>query len=78
MGDLTIDHPAHYGGQDNPHEPIKVIEHYGLGFHLGNAVKYILRAPRKGAPLEDLKKVRWYLDREIARMESHAVEASHG
>jgi hypothetical protein len=69
-----VDHPPHYGGVENPHEPIKVIEHYGLSFCLGNAVKYILRAPLKGAELEDLKKARWYLDREIARMEDGAAE----
>ena len=62
----TIDHPAHYGGADNPYEAIKVIEAWTLGFCLGNAVKYISRAGRKGNALEDLKKARWYLDREIA------------
>lgn len=65
-----VDHPAHYGGADNPHEAIKVIEHYGLGFCLGNAVKYILRAPFKGTQVEDLKKSVWYIQREIARLES--------
>lgn len=64
-----VDHPAHYGGADSPHEAIKVIEAWGLGFCLGNTVKYIARAARKGALLEDLKKARWYLDREIARLE---------
>lgn len=62
----AVDHPAHYGGADNPYEAIKVIEAWGLGFSLGNAVKYISRAEKKGAALEDLKKARWYLDREIA------------
>jgi len=60
----TIDHPAHYGG-DYGFEPIKVIEAWDLGFHLGNTVKYIARAGKKGPALEDLKKARWYLDREI-------------
>lgn len=62
----TVDHPAHYGG-DSTYEAIKVIEAWGLGFHLGNAVKYIARAGKKGSALEDLQKARWYLDREIAR-----------
>jgi len=61
----SIDHPAHYGGADNPYEAIKVIEAWGLGFNLGNTVKYIARAGKKGATLEDLQKARWYLDREI-------------
>lgn len=64
-----VNHPAHYGGADNPYEAIKVIEAWGLGFCLGNAVKYIARAEHKGATLQDLKKARWYIDREIQRME---------
>lgn len=63
----AVDHPAHYGGEHDPYEAIKVIEAWGLGFHLGNAVKYLARAGRKGDRLEDLRKARWYLDREIAR-----------
>ena len=63
-----VDHPAHYGG-DTTYEAIKVIEAWELGFCLGNTVKYISRAGKKGDALEDLKKARWYLDREIARRE---------
>lgn len=62
----SVNHPPHYGGADNPYEAIKVIEAWGLGFNLGNAMKYIARAGKKGDALEDLKKARWYLDREIA------------
>jgi hypothetical protein len=62
----AVDHPAHYGGADNPYEAIKVIEAWGLGFNLGNTVKYIARAEYKGATVQDLEKARWYLDREIS------------
>lgn len=65
-----VDHSAHYGGKDNPYEAIKVIEAWVLGFHLGNAVRYISRAGKKGDALEDLRKARWYLDREIANRET--------
>lgn len=65
--DDAVDHPAHYGGEDDLYEAIKVIEAWDLGFHLGNAVKYVARAGRKGDALTDLCKARWYLDREIAR-----------
>lgn len=65
----TVDHPPHYGGDGNLYETIKVIEAWGLGFHLGNVVKYISRAEKKGSRLEDLKKARWYLEREIKRVE---------
>lgn len=70
----AVHHPAHYGGEDNPYEAIKVIEAWGLGFCLGNAVKYISRAGRKNAAkeVEDLRKARWYLDRRIQQLEGKA------
>jgi hypothetical protein len=67
----AVNHPAHYGGEDNPYECVKVIEAWNLNFRLGNAVKYIGR-PEKGDYLEDLKKARWYLDREIRLREEAA------
>jgi hypothetical protein len=70
MSGDAVNHPAHYGGADNPYEAIKVIEAWGLGFNLGNTVKYISRAGKKDATLQELKKARWYLDREIANMEA--------
>jgi Protein of unknwon function (DUF3310) len=60
-----INHPAHYGGVDDPYETIKVVEAWHLGFHLGNTVKYISRADKKENRIEDLKKAAWYLQREI-------------
>lgn len=64
-----VDHPPHYGGADDPYEAIKVIEAWRLGFHLGNAVKYICRAGRKDDELEDLKKALWYLNRHVKNLE---------
>jgi len=61
----AVDHPSHYGGAENTYEAIKVIEAWNLGFNLGNVVKYISRAGKKGSKLEDLKKAQWYLNREI-------------
>ena len=69
----TVNYPAHYGGEDNPYEAIKVIEAWSLGFNLGNTVKYISRAGKKNPRLEDLKKARWYLDREISNLEKPHV-----
>ena len=60
----AVNHPQHYGGADNPYEAIKVIEAWALGFCLGNTVKYIARAGKKDATIQDLKKALWYLDRE--------------
>lgn len=67
----AVDHPAHYGGAENTYEAIKIIEAWDLGFNLGNTVKYISRAGKKdpAKTLEDLKKARWYLDREIQKLE---------
>lgn len=74
MPQEQVDHPVHYGGEDNPYEAIKVIEAWNLGFCLGNTVKYISRNGKKqnssNSLVEDLKKARWYLDREIAKLEA--------
>lgn len=60
-----VNNPSHY--QAGGLESIDVIEAFELNFRLGNVVKYVLRADRKGKALEDLKKARWYLDREISK-----------
>lgn len=70
MEQSNINHPTHYGGSDNTYEAIKVIEAWHLGFNLGNVVKYISRAGKKGDKLEDLKKAQWYLQREIEKLET--------
>lgn len=64
MSDM-VNHPQHYQGAGI--EAIDVIEAFNLGFSLGNAVKYILRAGRKLNRIEDLKKAVWYINREIQR-----------
>jgi hypothetical protein len=74
----VVNHPPHYGGEDNTYEAIKVIEAWGLGFNLGNSVKYICRAGKKGQGdklhLYDLEKARWYLDRKIQNLEKKIAE----
>ena len=64
----SVHRPAHYA-EGRIYEPIAVIEDWELNYRLGNAVKYISRAGRKQDALEDLKKARWYLDREIDQLE---------
>lgn len=61
-----INHPPHYTGHPSGVECITVTEH--MNFCLGNAMKYIWRAGSKGDAIADLKKARWYIDREIARL----------
>lgn len=63
----TVDHPTYYnqGGI----EVIDAIESWGLGFSLGNVIKYVARAEHKGKQIEDLKKAQWYLNRQIEFLE---------
>jgi hypothetical protein len=42
------------------------------GYLKGNIMKYMWRYERKGKPIEDLKKARWYLDRLIGLRERKA------
>lgn len=62
-----VNHPEHYttGGI----ETIDFIEAKGLDYNLGNVVKYITRADKKGKQLEDLKKAQWYLNRAVSNLE---------
>lgn len=63
----NVNHPAHYQGFSNGAEVIDITEN--LTFNLGNVVKYVARAGRKtDDPLEDLKKAKFYLEREIERL----------
>lgn len=62
-----INHPKHYNSHPSGVECITVTEH--MGFNLGNALKYIWRADLKNDAIEDLKKARWYIEREISLRE---------
>lgn len=67
MSKETVNHPDHY---NQGIEAIDIIESWNLNFSLGNAIKYILRAPYKGSKIEDIQKAIWYLERELQRKES--------
>ena len=70
-----VNHPLHYTSHParcqcgQGIECIQITEH--MGFNLGNAVKYIWRCDLKRDAIEDLKKARFYIDREIALREGH-------
>ena len=68
-----VNHPQHYGGENNEYETIKVIDAWGLGFSLGNSVKYISRAGKKekDKELQDLKKALFYLKHHIDNLEKN-------
>lgn len=61
-----VEHPDHYTWL--PVEAIEITERFN--FCMGNALKYIIRADHKGNPIEDLKKARFYIDRELANRQS--------
>ena len=60
-----VNHPPHYTSHPSGIETIQITEH--MGFNLGNAIKYIMRAEHKGKKIEDLQKAAWYINREIER-----------
>jgi hypothetical protein len=60
-----VNHPDHYQG--NGIEVIDIIDSFGLNFNLGNSIKYILRADKKGFKKKDLSKAVWYLNRELEK-----------
>lgn len=72
--DQEIECPAHYSSHPSGVECIQIVEH--MTFCVGNAIKYCWRAGLKvsesddpsEARIKDLKKARWYLDREISRI----------
>lgn len=64
MSHDPVNHPTHYCSHPSGVECIQITEH--MKFNLGNALKYIWRADLKNNDLEDLRKARFYIDREIA------------
>ena len=63
-----INHPEHYN--KGKIEVIDYIEDQDMNFNLGNAIKYISRAglKNKSTTVEDLEKAKWYIQREIDRL----------
>jgi hypothetical protein len=59
----VVNKPPHYTEHPSGIECIQVTEH--MGFNLGNAIKYIWRCDLKKDAIEDLKKAKWYIEREI-------------
>lgn len=71
MSKEKVNHPKHYH-KDTGHEVMDVISAWGLGFELGNALKYIARAgvKDKDTATEDLKKAIWYINYHINKESS--------
>jgi hypothetical protein len=62
-----VNHPKHYNVDG--YEVIDIIRAFGLNFPMGSALKYLLRAERKGKKIEDLKKAIWCIQYEIDNCE---------
>lgn len=67
-----VNRPEHY--VKNGFEVIDIIEAWGLGYRLGNVIKYVLRHQDKGNPIKDLRKAQWYLSREIETLKNTRTE----
>jgi hypothetical protein len=67
----VVNNPKHYTEHPSGIECIEVTEH--MGFNLGNAIKYIWRCDLKKDAIEDLKKAKWYIDREINKRVKHNI-----
>lgn len=68
MEEDKINHPTHYTSHPSGVECIEITQHHN--FCIGNVIKYVWRAGIKGedTKIEDLKKARWYLNKEIERL----------
>ena len=64
LGD-PVHHPPHY--TFGKIEVLNAIADWGLDYHRGNVVKYMVRAGKKDPDkmIEDLRKARFYIDRLI-------------
>ena len=68
----SVNHPGHYQSDyvcpkcERPVEAIDICRY--MNFNLGNVLKYIWRAGKKGNTVEDLEKAVWYLKNEIERV----------
>ncbi|MDT0745474.1 DUF3310 domain-containing protein [Mammaliicoccus sciuri] len=68
----TVNQPSHYNFGDI--EVVDFIEqvtkHYNsdVAYHIGNAIKYISRAPHKNGK-EDIAKAKWYIERAFDKWE---------
>lgn len=73
-----VNHPKHYQAS-NGLEAIDCIEAFvedlpgDIGYLIGNAIKYLCRFDKKGKPVEDLQKARWYIERAIKDIESRKM-----
>lgn len=67
-----VNHPLHYNQYSQ--EVIDTIEEVtanmpiSVAYHVGNAIKYLFRAPFKGKMKQDIEKAVWYLERALTKL----------
>ena len=66
-----VKHPSHYTSHPSGVEVIEIVKHEN--FCVGSAIKYLLRADKKGDPIENLRKARQMIDFEIERREGEVA-----
>ena len=80
LAEDLVNHPEHYKAK-NGMEAINVIMAYTegltgeLAFDQGNAIKYVLRWPKKNKA-EDIRKAIWYLNRILEKLEEEESEVN--
>lgn len=80
LAEDLVNHPEHYKAK-NGMEAINVIMAYTdgltgeLAFDQGNAIKYVLRWPKKNKT-EDIRKAIWYLNRILEKLEEDESEVN--
>lgn len=80
LAEDLVNHPEHYKAK-NGMEAINVIMAYTEGltgeiaFDQGNAIKYVLRWPKKNKA-EDIRKAIWYLNRILEKLEEEESEVN--
>lgn len=65
--------PTYYQGSI---QPIDLIDEFQLNFSRGCVIKYVVRAGKKNNELEDLMKAKWYLEREIERVQGNDEQSN--
>lgn len=55
-------------------QPWDIVDDWSLDYYRGNALKYLLRAGRKGPALQDLEKARHYIEKCIEREKASGKE----
>lgn len=59
----------YYQGKSGQHS-LDVAEDFELNPAMATVLKYIIRYKKKGTPIEDMEKARWFIEREIKKLKA--------